>query len=348
MPRHDESPARFGASTGSGDRSRALARERRPAPSAAQLQHGSCCACSTRSGARACSTSAAARARPCTACRMPVCASSASIAPRRCSRWRGGSSARCRSLPATRPPCPSTMPASTPRSSTRLSSSSSDPLTAIRELTRVARRRVYVGVLNRWSLLGRAHGASRRAGARASTATPASSPSTRCSRMIASAGAARWRWGAVPYVSNRLSSLSSVQRPGGRRERRTESLRRLPRLLRRRREARGRHTPPRNAHPRRRRRPRPPSPAAASDRRSAPAALRCGTYTASTNRHDTPKLPPLPAAPHPASELTPKRVSRQGRSSSRSSLIAAGPPLCSASRARIISSAGEATTWPES
>jgi SAM-dependent methyltransferase len=86
-----------------------------------------------------------------------------------------------------------------------------NPLAAIRELTRVTRRRVYVGVLNRWSLLA----VRRRVEARWRPSVYGDArffPFHEVLTMLASAGAARWRWGAVPYVSNRLSSLSSVQR----------------------------------------------------------------------------------------------------------------------------------------
>jgi SAM-dependent methyltransferase len=86
-----------------------------------------------------------------------------------------------------------------------------DPLAAIRELTRVTRRRVYVGVLNRWSLLA----VRRRVEARWRPSIYADArffPFHEIIAMLASAGAARWRWGAVPWVPNRLSSRSSVQR----------------------------------------------------------------------------------------------------------------------------------------
>jgi ubiquinone/menaquinone biosynthesis C-methylase UbiE len=85
-----------------------------------------------------------------------------------------------------------------------------DPLAAVRELTRVTRRRVYVGVLNRWSLLA----ARRRVEARW---RPSLYGEARfftfyeVIAMLAAAKAARWRWGAVPYVPGRLSARSTVQ-----------------------------------------------------------------------------------------------------------------------------------------
>jgi SAM-dependent methyltransferase len=86
-----------------------------------------------------------------------------------------------------------------------------DPMAAIRELTRVARRRIYVGVLNRWSLLA----VRRRVQARWQPSIYGEArffPFHEIIAMLASAGAARWRWGAVPYVPGRLSSRSTVQR----------------------------------------------------------------------------------------------------------------------------------------
>jgi SAM-dependent methyltransferase len=86
-----------------------------------------------------------------------------------------------------------------------------DPLAAIRELTRVARRRVYVGVLNRWSLLA----VRRRVEARWRPTVYGGArfyPFHEILALLAAAGATRWRWGAVPFVSNRLSSFATVQR----------------------------------------------------------------------------------------------------------------------------------------
>lgn len=86
-----------------------------------------------------------------------------------------------------------------------------DPLAAIREVTRIARRRVYVGVLNRWSLLA----LRRRVEARWHPSVYRDArffPFHEIIAMLASAGAARWHWGAVPYLPGSLCSRSIVQR----------------------------------------------------------------------------------------------------------------------------------------
>lgn len=85
-----------------------------------------------------------------------------------------------------------------------------DPAAAIAELTRVARRRVFVGVLNRWSFLALERQVQSRLRRDAHRPTRHYAV-PEVLRMLASAGATRLRWGSVPYVPNRLSADRRVQ-----------------------------------------------------------------------------------------------------------------------------------------
>lgn len=86
-----------------------------------------------------------------------------------------------------------------------------EPAAAVLELTRVARRRIYLGVLNRWSLLG----LHRRIRARWS---PSVYQHARffgvddILHLLAAAGATRWRWGGVPYLPDALSRRAVLRR----------------------------------------------------------------------------------------------------------------------------------------
>jgi len=86
-----------------------------------------------------------------------------------------------------------------------------NPAAAVAELARVSRRCVYIGVLNRWSLLSAHHHiqALRREtiAARARFFTVGE-----LFRFLDEAGTTGWRWGGVPYVPNDLSRLTVVRR----------------------------------------------------------------------------------------------------------------------------------------
>ncbi len=78
------------------------------------------------------------------------------------------------------------------------------PLAAVHELTRVARRRVYIGVLNRWSVLG----AHRRLSTRWQPSIYSQArfyPFYEIFKLLAQAGVARVRWAGVPYLPTAVS-----------------------------------------------------------------------------------------------------------------------------------------------
>ena len=88
------------------------------------------------------------------------------------------------------------------------------PATALAELVRVARRRVYVGVLNRWSVLG----VRRRLEAHRTPTVYRGAcfyPLPELIRLLARAGTVRWRWAGVPHFPNRLCRRSVVRRLAG-------------------------------------------------------------------------------------------------------------------------------------
>ncbi len=86
-----------------------------------------------------------------------------------------------------------------------------NPEAAVLELTRVARRRVYIGVLNRWSLLG-IHRRFR------ALCSPSVYQHARffgvddILHLLSAAGATRWRWGGVPYLPDALSRHAILRR----------------------------------------------------------------------------------------------------------------------------------------
>lgn len=86
-----------------------------------------------------------------------------------------------------------------------------DPAEAVRELARVARRRIYVGTINPWSL----RAASVRIGARwqptfYGDAKLHSLP--RVLKLLTVAETIRWRWGSVAHLPGPLSEVGIVQR----------------------------------------------------------------------------------------------------------------------------------------
>lgn len=86
-----------------------------------------------------------------------------------------------------------------------------DPGAAVSELARVSRRCVYIGVMNRWSLLSAYHhlqalrGEEDLRNARFFTVGE-------MLRFLDEAGTTAWRWGGVPYVPNNVSRLNVVRR----------------------------------------------------------------------------------------------------------------------------------------
>lgn len=86
-----------------------------------------------------------------------------------------------------------------------------DPATAVRELARVARKRIYVGTINPWSL----RAAAIRAGARWQPPFYADAQFhslPRMLRFLTVAETVRWRWGGTPHVPGWLSDSDLVQR----------------------------------------------------------------------------------------------------------------------------------------
>lgn len=86
-----------------------------------------------------------------------------------------------------------------------------DPEAAVRELLRVARRRVYIGVLNRWSVLAvhrrlEAHRGTDSVYRYARFYTVGD-----LMRLLDEAGAARCRWGGVPHTPDFLSRWDVVR-----------------------------------------------------------------------------------------------------------------------------------------
>jgi ubiquinone/menaquinone biosynthesis C-methylase UbiE len=86
-----------------------------------------------------------------------------------------------------------------------------EPTTALREVVRVTRRRVYIGILNRWS----AHAARHRvqAGVPLSAYSQAQfRPPHFVPRLLSKTGASRCTWGGVPYLPKALGSSEIARR----------------------------------------------------------------------------------------------------------------------------------------
>jgi ubiquinone/menaquinone biosynthesis C-methylase UbiE len=86
-----------------------------------------------------------------------------------------------------------------------------DPATAVRELARVARRRIYIGTINPWSL----RAATLRIGARWQPQFYADArfhSLPKVLRLLTVPETVRWRWGGVPHVPGLLSGIDFAQR----------------------------------------------------------------------------------------------------------------------------------------
>ncbi len=86
-----------------------------------------------------------------------------------------------------------------------------NPGAAVAELARVSRRCVYIGVLNRWSLLSAHHHLQALRGEDGLRSTRFFTVGELL-RFLDEAGTTAWRWGGVPYLPNDLSRLTVVRR----------------------------------------------------------------------------------------------------------------------------------------
>lgn len=86
-----------------------------------------------------------------------------------------------------------------------------DPVAAVRELARVTRRRVYIGALNRWSMLAiRRRLAARRVPSLYRDASFLTVGDLL--RLLDEAGTTRWRWGGVAYLPARFARRAVLSR----------------------------------------------------------------------------------------------------------------------------------------